>query len=380
MKFLDEIGLLALWDKIFKSITTKVTKIQSDIPVAGGPLASAEVAAAFPGGVIKSDSDVQALLMSLFCKEIYPKASVANASISSAFAKPSVTIPNNNGTVEVGTQIQIPAFTGYNPQNTPTPRRYTGFDYGYSESTSGPVQSGNPPQVSVTDITLNTGDFTVKRTYTLFGKSSSPVTSNSNATSTSAQIAGETVTLEEGDNKVKFEISGPGHKGNVAQSPIYYIASNLGNLNASNKIDLQVATTVSAASATAASSEYKVTGVYKYFMGYKENAAISNLNSDAIRGLSAKTGNITKDGTTTITSTTPIKSDGFSIVIACPKKYQLKTVENDLGVSILENFTTKGETGIVKVNTGTIQTDYNVYIYPITNGAVVSMKNITIGV
>ena len=68
-------------------------------------------------------------------------------------------------------------------------------------------------------------------------------------------------------------------------------------------------------------------------------------------------------------------SNGKSIVVACPAKYQLATIQNGVGANILPNFTSAGN---VDVTTGSITTSYKVYVYPITNGAAVEFKNVTL--
>jgi hypothetical protein len=116
-----------------------------------------------------------------------------------------------------------------------------------------------------------------------------------------------------------------------------------------------------------------VKGAYKYFMGYSPKTSYDQFSSNDIRNLTVKSGFI--NGNTTIVNSTAIKSNGTSIIIACPNKYSLKTVENGLGANILSNF----ESGEVLVKTGEIETSYIVYVYPITNGAEVEFKNVTIG-
>lgn len=128
-------------------------------------------------------------------------------------------------------------------------------------------------------------------------------------------------------------------------------------------------------SGVVSSNSITFTGAYKYFMGYSTNTTAAEFDSASVRALTVKTGNITNNGTTTIVNATAIASDGTSIVIACPSKYKLATVQNGLGADILANFSSQGN---VTVTTGTIETEYKLFIYPITNGAVVEFKNVTL--
>lgn len=122
-----------------------------------------------------------------------------------------------------------------------------------------------------------------------------------------------------------------------------------------------------------ASDTKNVKGAYKYFMGYSTKTSYDQFNSDDVRDLTVKTGYI--NGSTSVVGSTAIKSDGTSIVIACPNKYTLKSIQNGVGADILSNF----ESGEVTVTTGESETIYTVYVYPITNGAKVEFKNVTIG-
>lgn len=124
-------------------------------------------------------------------------------------------------------------------------------------------------------------------------------------------------------------------------------------------------------SAGSASSEKSITGAYKYFMGYSTKTSFDQFTSDDVRNLSIKSDFI--KGKTTIVSST-LTSNGTSIVIACPKTYSLTSIQNGLGASILANF----ESGEVTVNTGSVETIYKVYVYPITNGAKVEFKNVIV--
>jgi hypothetical protein len=88
-----------------------------------------------------------------------------------------------------------------------------------------------------------------------------------------------------------------------------------------------------------------------------------------------KTGWLNINSNTEVIGGTAIKSNGKSIVIACPNKYKLSNIENGVGANILGNFKSPG---VVKVKTGEIDTEYIVYVYPITNNTEVEFKNVKI--
>lgn len=133
--------------------------------------------------------------------------------------------------------------------------------------------------------------------------------------------------------------------------------------------------TIAAGTATS-SNGISFVGNYKYFMGYAEATTIAQLDSTAIRALNTKTGWCTVNGSTTVVNSTAITSNGKSIIVACPAKYKLSAVANGLGADILGLFNV---TGTVEVSlAGEVKENYNVYIYPITNGAQVEFKNMTL--
>lgn len=356
-----------------QEVDANITKTTSTIPVAGGPLADL-VKDTYPDG-IPADTDLQSLLVSLFAKELYPNATVTPGKLSSAFAQPNVAVPSAGQTVEVGTAITIPQFVGYVAGNTPTPRKYSGFTYGWSAADDDTKDGDdNPSDVRVEDITVKSGDYTVTRTYNGFGKETTPVTST-NATATEAIIAEDaTCVVAEGANTVKFDISGPGYTGRVPLSSAYYIVSNFGNTQ-SDKLVAEQSEQSLDVNATSGTRTYTVTGNYKYFMGYSAKAGASEFTSEDVRALAIKTGNVTPNGTTTIVGASEVlTTDGTNIVIAIPSAYKVKSIQGGLGNDMLD---TCKNTGTVQVQTGTIQTEYTIYI--VASSAALEFKNVTIG-
>lgn len=120
--------------------------------------------------------------------------------------------------------------------------------------------------------------------------------------------------------------------------------------------------------------------VYKAFVGYNAATTVAALDSAAIRALAAASADVPVAASAqTIVGASVKKSDGKSIVIACPPGYKLTGIQNGLGASILGNFTVNGTVSVNCADNADAAKDYTVYIYPITNGAAVEYKNVTIG-
>lgn len=341
-----------------REMKTNVTKTTNAIPVAGGPLAN--LVSGIYDSEIPSGTDMQTLLMNLFCKEIYPNASVSNGNLTSSFKKPNLTITHAGGQVEVGTKINIPQFVGYEATSSATPRKYTGFDYGWSIADDDSKDAdGQPAQVEVSGIGVVDGTYTVKRTYQGFNKETSgTVTTMSNAVAASAIIEAENdVVVGEGANKVKFEISGPGHSGTVVSSQTYYIVSNLGNTDSIKKVDSQVQQDFNISAATSASSEYTVTGYRNCFYGSKTEPV--DINNENIRSLTPTNG-VKKNFTMNI-------SDGTKqVIIAFPESWGSLSEVNDknaFGTNIYSEATFPKQTLQVNGAENYTAINYSVYVY-----------------
>lgn len=104
---------------------------------------------------------------------------------------------------------------------------------------------------------------------------------------------------------------------------------------------------------------------------------MEELNSDAIRGLSIN-GWITPG--VGVTHNDRKVSDGRSIIIACPSTYKLTTVINGTNANIVSSFRVSGTVGVKpgNITASDITTDYNVYIYPITNDVSVEYTTVEI--
>lgn len=120
--------------------------------------------------------------------------------------------------------------------------------------------------------------------------------------------------------------------------------------------------------------------VYKAFVGYNAAKTIAELNSTAIRNLNAAKVNVPIAASAqTLVDASGKKSDGNSIIVACPPGYKLTGAQNAHGDDIMGNFNVSGTVSVNCAENVEAAKDYTVYIYPIGNGTEVGYKNITIG-
>lgn len=356
-----------------REIEADDTKLKKPIVVAGlsGQFGAGNYS---NGNTIPAGTDIQTILQNLLCKELYPSATSTNGTISNSIAQPTVTL-SHSGTIEVGTEVSMTKAEVAESTVSTTPNKVTGMTNGYSAADDDSADS-TATSVSKEWSTSRTGNaYSMSATVTKFNGGNTTAT-------TPATVATRSMTATtlgyaaEGTNKIKVSVTGDTFTGSVEEIPVMYLVSNLGNTDASKKTTKVNAQSNITPAAPTNSREVSVTGKYKYFLGYSANTAFNQFDSASVRALTAKTDWIEIDGTTTIVSDKPsMTSNGKSIVVACPAKYKLATIQNGVGANILPNFTSVGN---VDVTTGSITTSYKVYVYPITNGAAVEFKNVTL--
>lgn len=356
-----------------REIEADDTKLKKDIVVAGlsGQFGAGNYA---NGNTIPAGTDIQTILQNLLCKELYPSATSTDGTISNSIAQPSVTL-SHSGTIEVGTEVSLSSASVDESTVSTTPNKVTGMTNGYSAADDDSADS-TATSVSKEWSTSRTGNaYSMSATVTKFDGGNTTATTP--ATVATRSMAATTIGYAaEGTNKLKVSVTGDTFTGSVEEIPVMYLVSNLGNTDASKKTTKVNAQTNITPAAPTNSREVSITGKYKYFLGYSDNTTYNQFDSAAIRKLNAKTDWIEIDGTTTIVDEKPsMTSNGKSIVVACPAKYQLATIQNGVGANVLPNFTSVGN---VTVATGSIETSYKVYVYPITNGAAVEFKNVTL--
>lgn len=361
---------------------TDNTVVSENIIIAGGPLAD-EVKAVFASykdddgnTVIPKDMSIQEVLTLLVCKEMWPTSIItSDATLKSTVEAPSIAMATT--AVEVGTNV---AYTVTNKASgyTATPHKASGFTYGWSAADDNTKDgSETSKQAAFGDVEV-VDDVSVL-TVTATGKTAA--TKNGTSAAGSAEIS-DSITAEEGTNTVTAKATSATYKGVCGALPQYFGCSNTGRTNDGTKNYPSAAKSeveLTSTSVTSSNASKSFTAYYKYFMGCCDETEVSALDSAKVRALTSKTGNVTKDGTTTIVSASDKwSSDGRSIVIACPAKYKLASVTDSMGNDYMAKFNV---TGTVQVNTGGgsgAATAYNVYMYPITSGTVMDLKSITL--
>ena len=364
-----------------RSIDTDATVLQKEIVVAG--LSDQFGAGNYENNdVIAAGTDIYTILQNILCKELYPE-SVSSSTLAYSASMSDLTLTlDKSSTQEVGTLVNMTVgkTNGSSASKTSDSSVY-GMEYGYSSDDNDTKESADASIIATPSYEVSDNTYTISAKLTGFtaDATTNVQTVPTTVTGDGSASLGATALgcLVEGDNKITISATGASYAYSCDAIDAVYYCSNLGNTDAA-KVSPSVDAVDTTTSKPTKSASATVTAKYKYFLGYSSATTYNELDSTAVRALTTKSNWVTKDGTTTIVNADPIKSNGKSIVIACPAKYKLATIQNGVGADILENFTTKGSEGTVDVKTGEIMTSYKVYVYPITNGAVVEFKNVTL--
>ena len=121
------------------------------------------------------------------------------------------------------------------------------------------------------------------------------------------------------------------------------------------------------------SGSVTITPYYYLFFGPVDTSNITAITSDTVRNLTNKKASFPLSDQTI---SEQYNGGGKSILIACPTAYSLDAVTDAMGNSILELF--KQQTRTLSIPCGnSTAVEYNLYLYPITNGADQAYKNLT---
>lgn len=240
-------------------VTTDKVIIKNTIPVAGGPLSDVLNKAGITE--ISAEDNLQDVLLSLLTKEIYPtNLSFVEGNIKASMVPPTFTL-SHNGNIEIGTVVTISEITLTASIQVNSPRKYTGFTYGYSAANDNTKDSSNNTiQVNASNV-ISKGD---KYTMTRKIGAGSPTSPASNIDPASVKLSSMTFECVEGTNIVKVDVTGTRYTCTFAQMPVYYACSNLGKTSDSHKSEAKNAVTLDSNGPTNTKS-LTVVGCYPYF-------------------------------------------------------------------------------------------------------------------
>ena len=329
---------------------------------------------------IPAGTEIHEILENILSKELYPTNVTTQFGTATTSMNELTMSLDKNGTIEVGTLVTLTNGKTNGTKLTTKSSMISGMDYGYT------YELGSKDIINEKFIEKSCTTELIDNNYTI----SATINSGFNQdTTTNIVKTPETKTgngsasldntvlgcVVEGDNKITINATGASYSYSCGNINKVYYCSNIGNTDA-NKFNNGVSAITGTASKPTISTSATVTGKYKYFLGYSQNTSFEQFDSESVRALDVKTNWITKDSVTTILdANTTIKSNGQSIVIACPEKYVLSSITNGVGANIMSNFSS---VGTIPVETGNITTDYTVYVYPITNNVEVEFKNVSL--
>lgn len=209
----------------------------SEIMVDGGPLATAEIKEKFPNG-IPAGTNLEALLMSLFCKVLYPVADRSNISGTASFSLPALTITTKNsanatinaGTYEVGTIIKTSDITDKNYTVSLPTRKVTGMKYGFSIGEGDDKVEYDATSYEKTWVDNTTGTVNYTKTATLTGWTSKP--------SSGGEFTAYSFVMAPGNNVIKVDNKATGSfNASVAVIPNLQMYTNAGTQPTKDEAD-----------------------------------------------------------------------------------------------------------------------------------------------
>lgn len=332
------------------------------------------------GQTIPAGTDIYTILQNILCKELYPTGVKSVSASATASMKSLILELSKTGTVEVGTLVKLTKGETNGSSVSKTDSSVTGMTYGYSNENDNTKDSESSSIVKTCSTNIADNNYTISASISsgFNADNENYVITTPTSKTGSGKASLESTNLGcviEGYNSIQISATGASYSYSADEISKVYYCSNLGKTDADHYHSGVSAVSGTTGKPTKTESD-SVTGAYYYFMGYSDNTSFDQFDSDSVRALNTKSGWVTKDGTTTIIQNGTIeKSNGKSIIIACPSKYKLKSINYSNQADMLNNFSSKGS---VSVKTGEIYTEYTVYVYPITNNAEVEFTNVTL--
>lgn len=350
-----------------EKIPTAKTKVTDEIPVAGGPLADLLNKAGITS--ISKDTDMQALLFQLFCKEMWPTLddiTFNEGSISCTMSQPSFTLESENGTVEVGTLVSVGEGTISAASPSVSNRGFNGFEYGYSFEDDNAKDSSNKAIYAAvkTAATLSTDNYTLERKYSGF-VGMSPATATPSVDASTVKVSAEQAMVGEGTCTVTLTTTGPSASITFDAMPSYYACSNVGNTHNADGVYAMTPTKDEATKTSNKASNSRsrnITGKRYAYTGAVPSGFVAD--SQSVRLLTRNA-----NSAATLTAMTA-PAGNTQVIIAFPSSWgSLDAVydNNALGAPVTGNFILTDGIKVEGAN-GYTAADYKVYVY--TSGVV----------
>lgn len=358
-----------------RSVDTDRTYTTEEITVMGGPLAKLLTDVGI--NKINAGTDIQSLLMTLLCKEIYPfntpsdtwymadesalgnqqKVGYSSPNFTSSIGAPSVA-NFTTGTVEAGTKftftVTVPTVSNKNTAST-----VSNLTWGYSST------DDDKADTTATTITKNWTSSIASDTYTLETIVNSGFGGITKANVTGTNSSRPTYSLElqvaDGTNKMTWNVTGCTYSASLPENPSVYMVSNLGKTDAAIKTNVITSQSLTT-SASTSSTNKTVTGDRQSFAGTKQGTTgITNsmeLTSANVRALGGKGfGN-------TFSITIPDNTSHVYIALPSDKTLTKVADKGAFGTDIVASFKANTKTGIsVEGANGYTAQNYTVYIY-----------------
>lgn len=325
--------------------------------------------------VISAGTPIYVILQNLLSKELYPSSVKTKEATATPKMHPLTCQLSPSDTVEVGTLVTLTKCQTNGTTVNVTNSTISDMTYGYSKNNNNNKFSSDTSISSECTTSISDNIYTLNATINGFDadlKENIQTTPNEQSGNGSVSLE-ETVLgcVSEGENKITVYGTGASFEYHADAIDRVYYCSNLGHTDANKYASLEeVNGTTKKATTTASLS---VTGKYRYFLGYVKN--VDEITSDTIRSLDVKTGFIEPNKNTVIVGNKKenmLTSNGDSIIIACPKKYILSSILNVISMPMMDLF----DESIVSVKTGEIDSEYNVYIYKITNNTEIQFYDV----
>lgn len=356
-----------------RSIDTDSTILQEDIVIAG---LTNDLGGYSNGMTISSGTSIYEILKTILCKEVYPDIKITYGKVTVSLKDLIISINNYEEYKEVGTLITLNSCetNGVNINKTDT--IVSGMTWGYSTSNNNIKEVDEDSITKSCEHSVKDNSYTISCSLTGFTADTEKYPQTTPETATGAGKASLSVSdigcIIEGDNIIKFNATGPSYSYSAETISIYY-CSNLGKTNEDSFINVETKDDISKPNKPTSKT---IKGRYKYFLGCLDKKFSDEITSDDIRSLNIRSGWLTPNDTTIIldTNETLTTDAGKSLFIACPKTYKLNRIYYSIGTVFTEL-----EEKIINVRTGEIDTEYNVYVYNISDPVGnVEIKDVTI--